>query len=275
MRQISPHVFVQQEWQGPSLGLIVTAEGTLLVDTPDAPTEAVRWRQMVEEKGPVKYLVNTDGHPDHYFGDYFLPGTLVATTGARDIMANTSKEEVLARVKKIDPDGLRLMGPYQVRVPSVAFWEGVMELELGGQVVRLLHAGGHSPNLIFVYVPQDKVVFAGDNVNWHHKLRFHDADPRKWLASLDTVRTLDADIVVPGHGGQTCGKDYVEFIASIIRQWMDAVKAALKQGWTPEEAVQRIKCPDPYPTSARSPNTEKAVDAEIIHRLYRYFKTGT
>ncbi len=275
MRQISPNVFVQQEWQGPSLGLIVTREGNILVDSPDAPTEATKWRKMAEEKGQVSYLINTDGHPDHHYGDYFLPGVLIATTGARDIMAATSKDEVMARVRKVDPNGLSLMDNYEVKVPSITFWEGAMELDLGGQVVKLLHTGGHSPNLIAVYVPGDKVVFTGDNVNWHHKLRFHDADPRKWLEALDTVRSLDVEIIVPGHGHDTCGKDYVDLVASIIRQWLDAVKMAMKLGWTADEAVQRIKCPDPYPTSTRSPNTEKEVDTQIINRLYRYFRTGT
>ncbi|MBI4333947.1 MAG: MBL fold metallo-hydrolase [Chloroflexi bacterium] len=271
MRQISHSVFVNQEFAGPSLGLIVTRQGNILIDSPDSPTECVHWRQEAETRGRVKYLVNTDGHPDHYFGDYFLPGTLIATSGARDVMAGTTKAEVVARVKKVDPDGLKLMARYKVKLPAITFREGTLELHLGGLLVRLVHTGGHSPNLLAIHVPQEKVIFVGDNINWRHKTRLHDADPVKWLASLEWVKSLDVDTIVPGHGRNTFGKEYIEEQASYVRRWVDAVRSAMKLGWTAAEALQRIKCPDPYPTSHRSPNTEKEVDAQIINRLYQYF----
>jgi len=272
VRQLSPNVYVNLEWEGPSLGLIVTKAGNILIDTPDAPTESVAWRREVEKIGRIKYLINTDGHPDHYFGDYFFPGTLVASSGARDVMAKTTKEEVLARVRKGDPGGVPLMARYRVKAPAITFWEGTMELQVGGQPIRLLHTGGHSPNLIAIHIPKEKVVFCGDNINWHHKTRLHDADPVKWLAALGMLRELDVDILVPGHGHNVFGKEYIAEQADIVRKWTDAVTKALKLGWTVDEAIKRIKCPDPYPTSKRSPNTEEEVNAQIINRLYRYFQ---
>ncbi|MDP2720321.1 MAG: MBL fold metallo-hydrolase [Dehalococcoidia bacterium] len=271
MRQISTNVFVNVDWEGPNLGLIVTGEGNVLVDSPDSPTEAVAWRKEVEKKGEVKYLINTDGHPDHFHGNYFLPGTVIASEGARDVILQTTPEEVLDRIKNVDPAGVPLMSGYKVKVPTITFKKGPLFLHLGDQVIHCFFIGGHSPNLIAIHIPREKVIFFGDNVVHKHKTRLHEADPQEWLDSLKLLENMDVDVIVPGHGHDVCGRDYISEQASIVRAWMDAVQSAIKQGWSLEEAREKVKCPDPYATSKRSPNVLREIDEIIITRLYNYF----
>ena len=271
MRQISPNVFVNIDLDGPSVGLIVTGEGNVLIDSPDAPTEAVAWRREVEGKGEVKYLLNTHEHPDHFAGNYFLPGVVIGHAGARDVMLRYKIEAMVARVKKVDPAGVPLMSRYEIKAPSITFSGEPLHVHLGDQVFQVIHIGGHSPYLTAIYIPKEKVIFVGDNIVWQHKTRLHDADPQKWLDSLKLVESMDVETIVPGHGHNICGKDYIAEQASRVQAWMDVVQSAIKSGWTVEEAKERIKCTDPYSTSKRSPNTVKEVDDIIIGNLYNYF----
>jgi glyoxylase-like metal-dependent hydrolase (beta-lactamase superfamily II) len=95
----------------------------------------------------------------------------------------------------------------------------------------------------------------------------NESDPSLWLASLKKLGELDLDVVVPGHG-DLCKKEYFEQQATIIRQWVEAVKSAIKQGLSLEEAQAKITSPDSYPKQPGTPRTEAELNKAIIARLY-------
>ena len=75
------------------------------------------------------------------------------------------------------------------------------------------------------------MVFTGDTVT--HKLRsiLLDADAVSWLESLDRIGELEVDYIVPGHG-EVCDKSYLKEESKYIQDCIDAVKQAIKNGWT-------------------------------------------
>ncbi|MFH1031757.1 MAG: hypothetical protein V1767_04260, partial [Chloroflexota bacterium] len=82
---------------------------------------------------------------------------------------------------------------------------------------------------------------------------------------------LDVNVIVPGHG-TPCDKSYLDEQASIIRKWIDVVKAAIKQGLTEAVAVANITPPDPYPkTPASILIPEVEINRMSIARLYQLY----
>jgi len=267
MIQVTKNVYVETGMPACNLGLITTKEGVVMIDTPMRPTDAMRWRDEVSKKGSIRYLINTEEHADHWQGSYFFPGILITHQITRDKLTKVPAVEVIDRVKLIDPNGASLAKGYQVRLAEITF-TGSMNLHIGDHTVRLFNLPGHSTGGIGVYIPEERVVFTTDII--FHKLKswLNESDPSQWFASLKKLSELDFDFIVPGHG-DLCKKDYIEQQTTTIRQWVEVVKSAIKQGLSLEEAQAKITSPDSYPKQPGTPRTEAELNKAIIARLYQ------
>lgn len=269
MKQIKEKVYVETGIFACNLGLVTTKEGNVLIDTPHLATDAVRWRDEVMEKGEVRYLINTEEHPDHTETSHFFPGTLITHQKTRETLAEVGTEAVMKRMAHLNPEGMPLMEGFRLRLADVTFTEG-LDIFLGGLTVRLFSLPGHSPGGIGVYIPEERVVFTTDIIFHRRKSWLHEADPEKWLQSLKRIGELDVDVIVPGHG-EPCDKDYLAEQAGIVQGWIDAVKSAIEKGLGPEQAFAEITVPDPHPKQPKTPFTVEELDKAIIGRLYSIY----
>lgn len=219
--------------------LVVAGDSAvLIVDTQQSPVAArelvARLPGLTDR--PVRWVVNTHRHADHHRGNVAWreahPGvTVVSLSGtrrwirvegeaglARDrervrlaleetraAMANSGappggveRDRLRRRVRLLEQYGEALAG--LVTVPADVAFEGELEIDLGGRIVRLLDFGAaHSEADLVVSVPDAAVVAAGDLLE--EGLPYvADADPEAWLAALRRLRGLEADVWVPGHG---------------------------------------------------------------------------
>ena len=74
MEQVTKNVYFEPKLRGCNPGFVVTSEGVVVIDTPQLPTKAVEMRKLAESHGPIRYLINTEHHVDHIFGNYFFKG---------------------------------------------------------------------------------------------------------------------------------------------------------------------------------------------------------
>ena len=74
MEQVTPNVFTTTKLRGCNPSFVVTSAGVVVIDTPQLPTKAVAMRQEAESHGPIRYLINTENHVDHIFGNYWFRG---------------------------------------------------------------------------------------------------------------------------------------------------------------------------------------------------------
>src|SRR5206468_9709484 len=77
MRRVSGNVYAEIYFWGCNPGFLVTSDGVVMIDTPQQPIDAVRWRERLLEHGPIRYLVNTEPHIDHIAGNAYFPGVEV------------------------------------------------------------------------------------------------------------------------------------------------------------------------------------------------------
>ena len=269
MIQVTQNVYVETGMMACNLGFLTTKEGIVMIDTPMRPTDAIKWRDDVGKKGEIRYLINTEEHPDHWQCSYFFPGVLITHQETRDKLAKVPAAEVLKTVKQIDPAGVPLMKGFQVRLADITFTES-LNLYLGDHIIKLFHLPGHSTGGVGVYIPEERVAFTTDIVFNKRKTWLQEADPSQWLESLRKLGELDLDVVVPGHG-DICKKDYFKEQVSIVRRWVEAVQLAIKQGLSVEEAIAQISSPDPYPKQPGTPMTESELNRAIITNLYRLY----
>src|SRR5579872_1146081 len=170
MRRVAEHAYAEIYFWGCNPGFITTRDGVFMIDTPQQPIDAVRWRERVREDGEIRHLVNTEPHPDHIRGNAFFPD--VEVIGQERMVARyeqaipmmtgtTTLEALLSQ----DPDSVWLHNhpDYPPNPPTRTFTER-LSVELGGIQIELLHHPGHTPPQTSVYIPDDGVVFTGDNI---------------------------------------------------------------------------------------------------------------
>ena len=74
MEQVTANVFTITKLRGCNPSFVTTSDGVVVIDTPQLPTQAVAMRKAAESHGPIRYLINTEHHVDHIFGNYFFKG---------------------------------------------------------------------------------------------------------------------------------------------------------------------------------------------------------
>jgi cyclase len=97
-----------------------------------------------------------------------------------------------------------------------------------------------------VHVPEERVVFTGDTIFSECQTWLMTSNIDQWLHALETIKQLDVDHVVPGHGPVTT-KAYLDVQRSNLLDWRAAVASAIAKGWTRDETVERVTFADRYP----------------------------
>jgi len=261
MKQISGHVYVEDQFsigkRGANFGFVTTSEGIVLIDPPYLPTDAIKLRRELAKRGEVRYIINTEHHIDHIAGNSFFPGTGVSIEGIRELLAgpvtdmvpSERLEEVLKdgldlrryysrRVKERDPEGLPLLKNYRFRPPTITFSHRLC-LYVGSHTFELSYMPGHTQSHLGVYIPQEKVFFAGDNVTNRTQPSMAQSFPLEWVKTLKMIETMAIDWVVPGHGMVGSKKEVREF-RLFLQKCIKIIRNAIRQGLSKEEAADNI-----------------------------------
>ena len=77
MRRVGPNSFTEIYFAGCNPSFVETTDGYVMIDSPQQPIDAVRWRERMEEKAPIRYLINTEPHGDHISGNAYFPNVTV------------------------------------------------------------------------------------------------------------------------------------------------------------------------------------------------------
>ena len=257
MEQVTPTIFTNTNLRGCNPSFVVTSDGVVVIDTPQLPTRAVAMRAEAESYGPIRYLINTEHHVDHIFGNYFFKGAgaVVEHRGLYDnFMVVTPDLDpfayALEAIPTDDPEGASIVPDRDTYFADpnkgTIVFTGDLTLTVGDRTFRILHTPGHTPGQVAVYVPEERVVFTGDTVFCECQTWLMTSNVDQWIRALDRIQALDVDHVVPGHGPVTTAQ-YLDTQRSNLLDWKAAVAAAVAAGWTREETMARVNFADRYP----------------------------
>ena len=279
MRRVGPHSFTEVYFAGCNPSFVETSDGYVMIDSPQQPIDAVRWRERMEDKAPIRYLINTEPHGDHISGNAYFPRVPVVgqvklqECFERYLNAFGTIEEKRERLKQTDPDSVFLLGHPDYadpHGPTVTFTDG-LTLNVGNHTFQIIHHPGHTAPQTSVYVPEEGVVFTGDNV--FHKCRswLQECDPWEWLAALRSIDALDVETIVPGHG-EPCGKAYLKEQAQIVENWVGFIERYVERGIGPAEILKEpvpVTRQDPYPIGQRLFMHDERLTGLIVNNLHK------
>lgn len=184
-------------------GFIVTPAGVVVIDALGSPQLA---RELLAEIArvtplPVTHVVLTHYHADHVYGlqEFKKIGArIVAQHGALEYI---NSETAAARLAASRVDLAPWVDAETHLVTPDVLLDGASELTVGGVKLVLQPVGpAHTPEDMVVYLPSERVLFAGDVV-FRGRIPFvGQADSGHWIAALDTLLKMDPATLLPGHG---------------------------------------------------------------------------
>jgi cyclase len=175
MERVTDNVFAVTKTRGCNPGYVVTDEGVVVIDTPQLPTHALHLVREVEEHGPIRYLINTEHHLDHIFGNYFFRGKGIVVSHEEvygEFMRVTPLINPFSYAREAiptdDPDGAAVFPDEETyyknpNKPTVTF-RGNLTIRLGRHTFHLISTPGHTKGQIAVHIPEEKVAFIGDTI---------------------------------------------------------------------------------------------------------------
>ena len=180
---------------------IVSDEGVLVIDTRPNPDEALKVLREIRKvtAKPIKYVINTHFHGDHVFGNQIFAeaSAIIAHKNVRLFLDGKTGEEHLDFFKKMGVPGLE---GARIIVPNISYHKG-LDIIFGKFNLEIKHLGrGHTDSDTIIYIPEEKILIAGDLV-FNGKIPFAGhAYISEWIKRLEELEKFDADIVIPGHG---------------------------------------------------------------------------
>ncbi len=271
-RELAPGVYALISDKPPvdNSGFVVGENGVLVID---AHINAAMARQIqaavraVTDK-PILYLVNTNFHGDHTFGNYAFPARtrIIAHRATARLMRDFegNKRFMMATVDG-DPS---VFAEVRLRLPDQVF-ENYLRLDLGGRVVELHHFGpGNTLGDTVVYVPAAKVAWTGNLVIGAGTIPpLFEGGIERYIETIARFAVrLDARVIIPGHaapaGNAILGR-YLAYLSDLL----GAVRVASGSGKSLEETLADLPLPEAYVPAAGSPAAPLRPFLVGLHRL--------
>jgi glyoxylase-like metal-dependent hydrolase (beta-lactamase superfamily II) len=247
MEQLTANVFIETGLKGANHGFVTTSDGIVLIDTPHKPSDAMRLKGEIDRRGRLRYIINTEPHGDHWTGNAYFDVPVVAQQGVRSRILGTDLAAHVARVASFGPEEPKLLENYQPNAPVITF-----------QSEMCLH------------VVEEGVVFTSDNVFCQVQTWLQEANPDHWLRSLDSLRELRAETLVPGHG-PVCDKRYLEEQGAFVQEWVDYVGGGVGRGISKEQCLAELTAlTDRYPMDVGQDGMAPHVMRLNVANLYDY-----
>ena len=243
--EVAPGLYFQYHHQESNNAFLVTEEGVLVIDARQHPKRAEELlatiRQVTDR--PIKWVVNTHAHGDHYFGNKVFKAEGATFIAHRDTAGMMKKHYGLEMKRRMgyfkqrgfDPDDVELVKP------EITF-DSRLTLTLGGRTVELLYFGaGQNPGDTFVFFPAERVIFAGgpfSKKSWPNPS--FTPSMKKWVELLRKIAAMDADIYLGGHGDIGTKKDVLDE-AQMLSDFDAGMRDAVAKGMTKDEIIRSRK----------------------------------
>lgn len=277
MKMIAPGVHVALQYRGSNVGLIETDDGSVLIDTPVVPADNRAWldyiRKVAGDK-PILYVVNTDHHRGHVLGNQYYDAPVIAHELAwknmRGYGANFIQRVIEAY--KREPEIQVQLSNIEIVRPTITF-DNRLDIEHGGRTIRLIHVGGHTEATIVAWLPEEKILFAGDTVFGDQHPYMAQANSKQWLEALSYIRKLGPAMIIAGHG-PIYDIEVTEPLSEYIRLVRRRVRSCYQKGYTKQETASAL-VKGLVPLFPIPPERRSKLESQIkqgINRVYNEYK---
>ena len=205
----------QDDRERPTLGLVRGERYSLIIDSGNSPQHAKDFLLEIEKLNvpPVKYIVITHAHWDHFLGMNEFEATVIVNSQTNEMIKEwqslsyddsslqkyVTTKQMSAMCMKIIQTDMPNRGSFKLKSPDVIF-ENTLTINLGNKICILeTIKSTHTDDSTIIYIPDEKVVFLGDcaygtttNSLFHYKQSL-------LLPMIKDINKYDAEMYLLGH----------------------------------------------------------------------------
>jgi glyoxylase-like metal-dependent hydrolase (beta-lactamase superfamily II) len=235
--QLAPGCYAYTAEGDPNTGVIIGDDGVMVLDTQATPLMAqdviARIRTVTDK--PIKYVVLTHYHAVRVLGaSAYNAAAIIASKDTYDLIVERGAQDMASEIGRFPRLFQGVDSVPGLTWPTIVF-EGELTIWMGGLEVRLMQLGaGHTKGDTIAWVPQHKVLYSGDLVEFGATPYTGDAHLEEWPATLDRLQALGPEKLVPGRGDALTTpervKDSIDGTRAFVQDMYGAVKSAVNKG---------------------------------------------
>ena len=237
--QLSAHCWAYTAEGDPNSGVIIGERFIMVSDATATPAMAQDLIKKIRTVSslPIKYVLLTHYHAVRVLGAYAYAAEgateIIASQGTLELIRERGAEDMQSEMERF-PRLFRgadsvpgLTWPTLVVGDGKPGRQGSLKVNLGGVVVEIWHPGaGHTRGDTIAWVEAEKVLFSGDLVEYQAGVYTGDAQLAEWPATLEALRTLKAEAIVPGRGEAMKGQADVNKALDYTKRWVETLYKA-------------------------------------------------
>lgn len=236
---------------GSNTAIIINDNDVVIVDSNISPASAAALAielKSITDK-PIRYVINTHFHFDHAHGNQIYPDDV-------EIIGHEFTYEMLVNGESVGrtysdfsdwvadapggTDGQNGLVP----TPPTTTMSDKMTLYRGDREIQLLYFGrGHTGGDVVTYLPAEKILFTGD-LFLEGMPYMGDGFLNDWVQTLENIKALDFDIVVPGHGRPFSDPERIDHLKRLLTDLWERTTKACSDGLSVAEAAAQIDMTD-------------------------------
>ncbi len=234
--KLSDHAYAYTAQGDPNTGVVIGDDAVMVVDTQATPVMArdvIRRIREVTDK-PIRYVALSHYHAVRVLGaSAYQPEHIIASQDTYDLIVERGEADMKSEIERFPRLFRAVESVPGLTWPTIVF-QRRLTIWLGKLEVQLLQVGrGHTKGDTVVWLPQDRVLFSGDLVEFDATPYAGDAYFSDWPASLDALAALQPRALVPGRGAALKTPEEVAqglqgtrtFVAELYRRVQEGVQA--------------------------------------------------
>jgi glyoxylase-like metal-dependent hydrolase (beta-lactamase superfamily II) len=201
--RLSEHAYAYTAQGDPNTGIVVGDDGVMVIDTQATPIMAqdvIRRIKAVTDK-PIKYVTLSHYHAVRVLGaSAYGAEHIIASQDTYDLIVERGAQDMKSEIERFPRLFRAVESVPGLTWPTLVFRQQ-LTVFMGKLEVRIMQIGrGHTKGDSVVWLPQERVLFSGDLVEYDATPYTGDAYLQDWPAALDAIAALEPQALVPGRG---------------------------------------------------------------------------
>ena len=231
--KLSDNAYAYTAEGDPNTGVVIGDDAVMVIDTQATPVMAqdvIRRIREVTDK-PIRYVVMSHYHAVRVLGaSAYQAQHIIASQDTRDLIVERGAQDMKSEIERFP----RLFQAVET-IPGLTWptltFKGEMTLWLGSLEVKLMQVGrGHTKGDTIVWLPQQKILFSGDLVEFDATPYAGDAYFSDWPQTLDNLTAMKPLALVPGRGAALTTPERVQAGLAGTRAFVSDLYASVKAG---------------------------------------------
>jgi glyoxylase-like metal-dependent hydrolase (beta-lactamase superfamily II) len=244
--KLSDNAYAYTAEGDPNSGVIIGDDCCMVIDTTATPIMALdlikRIREVTDK--PIKYVVLSHYHAVRVLGAsaYFAEGAteIIASRGTYEMIVERGEQDMKSEIERFP----RLFNAVE-SVPGLTWptmvFEKELTLHLGKLEVKLMHIGsGHTKGDTIAWIESQKICFSGDLVEYNAGVYTGDAQLEEWPTTLEALRALKPEKLVPGRGAAMLTPADCEKAIEYTRRWVTDLFNTAKDGVAANKTLKEV-----------------------------------